>query len=247
MALPTNREEFKQLCLRQLGKGAINIEITDNHAEDCIDMALLFYRDYAYDGSEKTYYKHQVTQTDKDNKYITLPDNIFGVVRVFPLSHILSSTNSLFSLEFQYLMPELFMMNNSSMIPYFMARQHVAMIEEILIGQVPIRYNRRINKLWLDIDWNRVNNDYYLMVEAYDVVDPEDYPKVWQDRWLIRYATALMKKQWGSNLIKFADMRLPGQTQFNAEKLYNDAVEEVQRIEDSALSEIALPVEFRMG
>lgn len=247
MALPTNRDEFKDFCLRQIGQGAINIDITDEQAEDCVDMALLFYRDYAFDGSEKLYYKHQVTDADKTRGYITVPENIFGAVRVFPITQGLTSGDALFSIQFQFAMSEIMVLNQATMIPYFSARQHLELIQEVLVGQIPIRYNRHSNKLYLDFDWSKIESGNYLLVEAYGVLDPEVYTDIWSDRWLIRYCQALLKRQWGSNLIKFVGVPLPGSMQFNGDQIYRDAVNEVDKIETEAFDMIVMPPEMRMG
>jgi len=119
--------------------------------------------------------------------------------------------------------------------------QHIQLLEQMLVGQQPIRYNRHTDKLYVDMDWNKVTAGNYLIVEAYQVLDPDTYTDAWGDRWLSRYATALIKKQWGSNLTKFSGLTLPGGVQFNGDKIYNDAVNEIEAMEKDMATSYSLP------
>src|SRR5688572_20444174 len=124
MANPTNRNEFKSYVLRKLGWPTINIEISDEAIEDRIDEALKFYWDYHFDGAEKTYYKHQITSTDKTNRYITLPENILGVVRIFPIADPSVRSDDLFNIRYQMALNDLYSLTSTSLIPYYMAMEH---------------------------------------------------------------------------------------------------------------------------
>lgn len=242
MARPTDRQEFIQYCLRKLGAPVINIDVTQEQIEDRVDEALYMYWDYHFDGSEKVYYKHQITQEDIDNGYITLPENINGAVSVFPPFGSLSINGSdIFNTQYQIMLNEIWTMTGESLVPYYMTRERLNLIQEILVGQVPIRYNRHRNKLHLDTNWKRLQIGNYLIVEAYEIVDPEVYQDVWKDRWLQNYAAALIKQQWGNNLTKFIGQQLPGGIQFNGEKILNDATAEVEKIEDKMRNDFMLP------
>ena len=246
MALPTNREEFKQYCLRRLGAPVSQINVDEDQIQDRIDDALNIYWDINFDGTEKQYYKALVTEEAIMNKYVTLPDNIIGAVHVFPIGSSLS-TNNLFNIRYQIALNDLYDLTATSMVPYYMAMQHIQLLEQLLVGLQPLRYNRRTNKLYLDMDWEKTNPGDFLVVEAYQIVDPEEYPKVWSDRWLLKYATELIKKQWGENLIKYTNVSLPGGMQFNGEKIYNDAAAEIEKMEASMLTGFSTPVAFMMG
>ena len=246
MALPTNREEFKQYCLRRLGAPVSQINVDEDQLQDRIDDALNIYWDINFDGTEKQYYKALVTEEAILNKYVTLPDNIIGAVHVFPIGSSLS-TNNLFNIRYQIALNDLYDLTATSMVPYYMAMQHIQLLEQLLVGLQPLRYNRRTNKLYLDMDWEKTHPGDYLIVEAYQIVDPEEYPKVWSDRWLLKYATELIKKQWGENLIKYTNVSLPGGMQFNGEKIYNDAAAEIEKMEASMLTGFSTPVAFMMG
>jgi hypothetical protein len=246
MAVPTSRSTFKEYCLRKLGKPVIEINVEDDQVEDRIDEALKYYWDYHFDGTERIYYKHLITSTNIADKYITLPENIIGAVRIFNIGDPMV-TNNLFDIRYQIALNDLYTLTSVSMIPYYMMFQHIQLLEQLLVGQQPIRYNRHMNRLFVDMDWNKVNVGNYLIVEAYQVVDPDVYTDVWGDRWLSLYTTALIKKQWGSNLTKFTGLQLPGGVQFNGDKIYNDAVTEIEAMEKEMSSSYSLPAFDMIG
>lgn len=246
MALPTNRAEFKENCLRKLGKPVIEINIDEDQLEDRVDEALRYYYDYHFDGSSKIYYKHQITNDDKTNKYITLPENIIGAVSIFDIGSALG-TNNLFNIRYQIALNDLYTLTSVSMIPYYMAIQHIQFLEQLLVGRQPIRYNRHTNKLHLDMDWDRFNINDYVIVEAYEVINPDTYTDAWSDRWLLRYASCLIKLQWGTNLKKFDGMKMPGGLTFNGQQIYNEALQERQELENEMIFTYSLPAQDMIG
>lgn len=241
-----NRAGFKEYCLRDLGKPVIDINVDDVQVEDRIDEALRYYFDYHFDGSQKIYYKHQVTDQDKTNGYITLPENIMGVVKIFDLSSAYN-TSSLFDVRYQFAMNDMWLLTSASMAPYVMAMEHLQFMESILIGKVPIRYNRHVNKLYLDMDWNKINTGSYLIVEAYEIVDPAVFADVWDDRWLKEYCTALIKRQWGNNLKKFEGMEMPGGVKFNGQRIYDEAINEIEKLRHEMINSYSLPASDMIG
>jgi hypothetical protein len=246
MAVPTSRETFKEYCLRKLGKPVIEINVDDDQVEDRIDEALRYYWDYHFDGSERVYYKHIITEQNASDKYITLPENIIGAVRIFNIGDPMVS-NNLFDIRYQIALNDLYTLTSVSMIPYYMMFQHIQHMEQLLVGQQPIRYTRHTDKLYVDMDWGKVRVGNYLIVEAYQIIDPDVYTDAWGDRWLALYATALIKKQWGTNLTKFSGLQLPGGVQFNGDKIYNDAYAEVEELEKEMLTSYSLPVHDMIG
>ena len=246
MASPTTRSEFKAYCLRKLGAPVIEINVEDDQVEDRIDEALKYYGDYHFDGTERIYYKHQVTSNNISDGYIILPENIIGAVRIFDVSGSMV-TNNIFDIRYQIALNDMYTLTSVSMIPYYMAFQHIQLLEQLLVGQQPIRYNRHNDRLYVDMNWDKVNVGGYIIVEAYQVLDPEVYTDAWSDRWLTRYATALIKKQWGTNLTKFTGMQLPGGVQFNGDKIYNDAVAEIEQMEKDMATSYSLPAFDMIG
>ena len=246
MAVHTDRNSFKEYCLRKLGKPVIEINVDDDQVEDRIDEALRYYWDYHFDGTDKIYYKYQITQQDKDSKYVTVPENIIGVVNIFDMGSALG-TNNLFNIRYQIALNDLYTLTSVSMVPYYMAMQHIQFLEYMLVGKQPLRYNRHNNRLYVDMDWDRLNVGDYLIAEAYQILDPETYSDVWKDRWLARYTECLIKQQWGANLTKFTGMTLPGGIKFNGEKILNDAVAERAALEKEMISSYSLPVTDLIG
>lgn len=247
MAVPATREDFKEYCLRKLGKPVIEINIDDDQIEDRIDEALRYYWDYHFDGTDKIYYKHQVTQQDKTNKYITVPENIIGAVRVFPIADPMVRSDDLFNIRYQIALNDLYTLTSVSMVPYYMVMEHLALISEMLVGQQPIRFNRHKNRVYIDMEWNNINIGEFLLIEAYEVVDPTEWNQVWSDRWLQNYTTAKLKYQWGSHLTKFTGMTMPGGVQFNGERILSDAEAEIAKMEQEMISSYSLPVSDMIG
>ena len=247
MAVPTTRQQFKEYCLRKLGKPVIEINVDDDQLDDRLDESLRYYWDYHFDGSDKIYYKHQVTQQNKTDKFIIMPENIIGAVRVFPIADPIVRSDDLFNIRYQIALNDLYTLTSVSMVPYYMVMEHLALISELLVGQQPIRYSRHKDKLYVDMDWDKIKVGEFLLVEAYEVIDPEEYTDVWSDRWLQNYVTAKIKYQWGSNLTKFVGMSLPGGVQFNGERILDDAGREIEMLENEMLTAYSLPPSDMVG
>ena len=247
MAVPTTRAEFKQYCLRKLGAPVIEINVDDDQLEDRIDEALRYYWDYHFDGSQMVYYKHQITAQDRINKYIILPDNIIGAVSIFSIADPSVRADDLFNIRYQIALNDLYTLTSVSMIPYYMVMEHLALITEMLVGKQPIRYNRHQNKLYIDMDWNSLRDGEFILVQAYEVVDPTLFSDVWADRWLQNYTTQKFKYQWGTHLTKFTGLQLPGGVQFNGEKILDDAERTLDKMEQEMISSYSLPVMDMVG
>lgn len=246
MALPQSRNEFKEYCLRKLGKPVIKINVTDEQIDDRIDEALKYYWDYHFDGSEKIYYKHQVTEYDRNNKYITLPDNIIGAVNIFPIGTGLNN-NNMFNIRYQIALNDLYTLTSVSMVPYYMSMTHIQLLEQLLVGQQPLRYNRHTNKLYIDMDWDKIGENDFIIVEAYEVIDPDVYTDAWSDRWLARYATELIKKQWGGHMKKFGNVQMAGGITMNGKEIYQEAHDEIEKLEAEMINSYSLPSNMMIG
>jgi hypothetical protein len=243
VATPTTREEFKEYCLRKLGKGVLQINVSDEQVEDRIDEALLYFHDYHFDGAEHSYFKHQVTQLDKDNKYIELDDDegIIGVVRVFPIGDPAMRSDDIFNIRYQIALNDLYNLTSVSMVPYYLAMEHLALIQEILVGKQPIDFNRKTNRIYPRMGWEKVAVGEYLLFEVYRKLDVDEYSTIWGDRWLQNYATALIKEQWGTILTKFKDVKLTSGNVYNGEKILEDAQKEREKLEDRIHIDYELP------
>jgi len=244
---PATREEFKDFCLRRLGAPLLEINVDEDQVEDCIEMAFSYYYDYHFDATEKVYLAHQVTQTDIDNKYLSISDSVIGIVNILPIGNSYS-TNNLFNLRYQIALNDLFAFNTGPFAPYYMALQNVALAEELFVGKQGIRFQRHSNKLYVDIAWGeKIVLGEYMIIEAYQKIDPDVYTDMYNDRWLQRYCTALIKKQWGENLKKFEGMSMPGGVSFNGQKIWDEAKEEIDAMEEEMISSYSLPVTDMLG
>ena len=247
MALPSSRETFKETCLRSLGKPVIDINVADEQVDDRIDQALVYYQDYHFDGTRKTYLKHAVTADDKTNGYISVTNNnIIGIIDIFDIGDA-TSTNNLFNIRYQIALNDLYDLSRYDLVPFYMNFQNIRFIEEILIGKQPLRYNRHVNRLEVDMDWEKLNVGDFLVAHVYEKVDPDTFTDMWADRWLREYATSLIQLQWGQNLSKFSGMQLPGGVQFNGETLMNQGLQEKQRLEAEMIASYSLPVHDMTG
>ena len=247
MATITSRQLFKEYILRRLGAPVIDINVDNEQVEDRIDDALLKFRDYHFDGMQHVYYPHQLSQTDIDNRYVTLPEDFVGVTRVFDINDSFGAMN-MFNIRYQLHLNELFNISSVSVVPYVVAMRHIEFLEEVFVGKKPIRYNRNTDKLYIDMAWNEdVIAGQFIMIEGYREVDPEENPDVWNDPWLRKYTAALVKLQWGENLKKFEGMNLPGGVTFNGQKIWEEANEEINKLDEDVITGYSLPVTDMIG
>lgn len=247
MAVPATRSEFKQYVLRALGAPVIEINVDDDQVEDRVDEALKFYGDYHFDGTTRQYYKHQLSELDLANGYITLPENIIGAVGIFDAG-IGSGPGNMFSIQYQIALNDLYTLTQQSIVPFYMTMQHLGLMEEIFSGKLPIRYNRNGNRLYVDGSMRtRWAAGQWIVVEAYEVLDPEQFTDVWGDRWLQNYTVALVGRQWGFNLAKFTGMTLPGGVQFNGEAILERNTAEIRRLEEEMINTHSLPMAMFIG
>jgi hypothetical protein len=238
MAQPTNRKEFKEYILRKIGAPVIQINLSDEQIEDRIDEAISFFRDYHYDGSQLVYLKHQITQEELDRGWITLPERLLGVTKIFDIGASISSGVGMFNVTYQFVLNNIQDITSFNVNNYYMTMQHLQLIQEILVGKPMIRYNRHVNRLYIDIKRDLITPGTFIIIEAYDIVDEDFYEDFWKDRWLQNYAAALVREQWGFVLTKFTNMQLVGGVQFNGEQILNDAKEERRAMEEQAISSL---------
>ena len=247
MAIPTTRQQFKDYILRRLGVPVIDINVDDEQVEDRIDDAIGKYRDYHFDGTEHVLYKHIVTADDITNRYVTLPESMIGVTRIFDLGDSYS-TSSMFNVRYQLHLNELFNITSVSVAPYVMAMRHIETLEEVFVGKKPIRFNRHTNILHVDMAWaTDVQVGNTIIIDGYQTLDPEVYTDMWNDFWLKQYATALVKRQWGENLKLYEGMQLPGGITFNGQKIWEEANDLVTKLEDTVINDYSLPVTDMIG
>jgi hypothetical protein len=238
MALPTTREEFKDYVLRKIGSPVIQINVSEEQTEDRIDEAISFWRDYHYDGSQMVYLKHELTQNEIDQGYVTIPANMLGVTRIFDLSSSVSTGTGIFNVQYQFVLNNLSDITGYSIQNYYMSMSHLQFLQEILVGKPLVRYNRHVNRLYIDGKKDIMVAGSHIIIEGYDIIDGETYSDVWQDRWLQNYTSALIREQWGLNLTKFTNMQLVGGVQFNGEQILSEAKADRKEMEENAISSL---------
>ena len=317
MAKPTTRSQFKDYCLRRLGHPVIQINVDDDQIEDRIDDALQFFEDYHFDGVEKLFMKHQITEGDISRRWIYVPDPVIFVTGIFPFDDSNSSIN-MFDLRYQLRLHDLYDFTSVSYVSYEITMQHIQTLNLLFSGKPQFRFNRHQNKLFLDIDWSRdVRVGEYVVVECYRAMRPDTVTltgtvtgnttsntlvgygttfdqqivendfiviggeskqvrninsateialvgpmstnvdnvsvtttgisDVWDDRFLKRYSTALIKYQWGSNLSKFAGIQMPGGVTLDGPRIMEEARSEIDKIEEEMYNMSSLPSEIFTG
>ena len=265
MASPSTRQGLIDYALRQNGAPVLEINIEDDQISDLVDDAVQFYNERHMDGYIRTHLKVKFTQAMVDamttdtttqvagatssalavdyfeqNNYIKVPEHITSVIKVFPF--VSKNVTNLFDVRYQWRLNDLWDLTNTEILTYEMVNRRLEDIYFLLEGQKQTRFQLRGNKLYLDLDWKTdVNTDDFLVLECYRAVDPTADTDVYNDLWMKRYVTALVKRQWGANLIKFQGAQLPGGITMNGEFIYREGKEAVQKLEDEMLTVYETP------
>ena len=177
---------------------------------------------------------------DETQNFIQIPDAVIGIEKVWKVDSRAIASN-MFNITYQLFLNEIYYFSSMELLSYTQTKRYLEDIDFILHPDKQIRFNRRQNRLYIDSDYSSMKEDDYLIIECYRVLDPNDYPKVYNDRWVKKYFTAKLKKQWGQNLIKFQGVKLPGGIELNGRQIYDDGVAEIQAIEDKMTTEFELP------
>jgi hypothetical protein len=244
----TSKAEFLQYCIRKLGAPVINVEVDDSQLSDIYDDAVRKLQDFHMNGVERQYLKHQLTQTDIDNGYIEIPDSIIGVSRVFPITGGTTNTaQSIFDINYQLRMNDLWDLQSSSISYYAMVRQYTNMLDQIFNGQPIFRFNRVQNKVYIDLSKTKFSPDKYICLEVLRALTPEEFPELWMEPWFKKYTTALVKQQWGTNLKKFNNILTIGGVTVNGQQIFDEALQELQLLEEELIDRYEEPVQFLVG
>ena len=271
MAIPTTKATFKSYCLRSVGSGVVDVNVSDDQADDRIDEALQYFAQYHYDGVERTYLKYKVTQADVDrikspsgdtassvtknsvttawseqNNFIVVPEAVLAVTRIFPLSN--RGNQNMFDVRYQLRLNDLYDFSSTSVIHYDMVLRNLDMLDHILVGEKPIRFNQYNNKLFVDMDWKTdITVGEYLVIECFRKLDPTVMTDVYNDIYLKRYVTALLKKQWGANLSKFNGVAMLGGVTLNGQQIFSEALEDIRKLEEEIRGTYETPVTYMIG
>ena len=251
MANPSSRATLIDYCKRRLGEPVIEVYVDEDQLEDRIDEAIQYYQDYHSDATYRGYLNHQMTASDITNQYVTIADTVLWIKRILPLSSSFGQSYNFFDIKYQMMLNDIADMNNfaGDLAYYEQLQQHLSLLDMKLNGTPQVEFSRRQNRLYIfgDITDEDIQEGEYVIAEMYSIVDPEAFGSVYNDMWLKQYTTALIKEQWGLNLMKFEGMQLPGGVIINGRQLYDDAQGELQDLREKIRLEHELPVDFMVG
>ena len=251
MANPTSRATLIDYCKRRLGDPVIEINVDEDQLEDRVDEALQYYQEYHSDATVRTYLKHLVTSTDISNEYISLSSDILFVSKLFPLSSSFNSSFNFFDIKYQMMLNDIADLQNfaGDLAYYEQMQQYLALLDMKLNGHAQVQFSRKQNRLYVFGDFadGDINAGEYIVAEVYQIVDPSTHTSVFNDMWLKEYTTALIKQQWGANLIKFDGMQLPGGVVLNGRQIFDDATTDIDKLRETIRSEHEMPPDFFVG
>jgi len=271
MAEPNSKATLKEYVKRRLGAPVLEINVDDDQFDDRIDEGLQYFREYCYDGSVKCFLKHELTQNQIDSfttneshsaatagghvidgqtykeqqNYLTLPEHVLSVINILPFND--KSNLNMFDLRYQLRLNDMYDLSSTNVLHYEMMQQNLSMMNNILVGRTPLRYNMHSNRLYIDYNANKLSAGEYIIIECYRKVDPNDMTDIYDDMWLKKYATALVKYQWGENLSKFSGIALPGGVTLDGQQMKDEAKEEILRLEEESRLNYEMPVLDMMG
>jgi len=228
--------------------------VDDQQVEDRIDEAMRYFVDWNSFASEKRYYKYQVTEQDKTNGYINTDsiasdgEKIISISRVFQVGFNLQM-NNVFNVRYQMALNDFYGLRTGQMnLNFFVSTmQYIEMLQQLLDPEKQTTFSRYANKLTIHMNWQDFLTGQFLLIEAYTSIDPDTYSEIYDDPMLKKYATALIKRQWGANLSKFEGIPLPGNITFNGQRIYQEALEEITKIEEDVLLKYQEPPDFITG
>ena len=267
MAGPQTRDELIDYALRTLGYPVITINVDRQQCEDRMDEALEFFAEYHFDGAEKAFFRYPITGEDISNKYIEVANigpvngtggdgpsgnDILTVVKLFQFGNF--ANVDMFDLKYQLALVDYFGVNTSvgggqshGLAAYDSTKRYIKMIEDFFQPEKAINFSRVTGRIYIDGDLSVINPGDYVILQAYVLLDPEKYTKIYNDRMLKKYITALIKKQWGANMAKYDGVQLPGGITLKGAQIYAEAVGEIAQIEAELMRAYELPVDFYVG
>ena len=270
MAKPASRQQLIDYCLRRLGAPVLEINVDDDQVDDLVDDALQYFQERHFDGVERMYLKYKITQTDLDrgrgrntdgvgivtttatsttgnafnfyetSNYIQVPDSVIGIEKIFKFDTS-SISGGMFSIKYQLFLNDLYYFNSVELLQYAMVKSYLEDIDFLLTTDKQLRFNKRQDRLYLDLDWASQKADQYIVIDCYRILDPNTFTNVYNDSFIKKYLTSLIKRQWGQNLIKFRGVKLPGGIELNGREIYEDAEKELEDIKQRMSLEYELP------
>ena len=186
------------------------------------------------------------TTYEENQNYLVIPDAVISVINIFPLSD--RANLNMFDVRYQLRLNDLYDFSSTSIVHYEMTMKHLDFLDHILVGEKPIRFNQLSNRLYIDQDWvNDITADEYIIIECYRKLDPDAHTDIFDDLYLKRYATTLIKRQWGQNLSKFSGTAMLGGVTLNGPELFSTAIDEQQKLEEEIRLNFEEPPHMQQG
>ena len=178
---------------------------------------------------------------EENSNYLQVPPEILGVTKIFHFDGSNTITNNMFSVKYQLFLNDIYYWGSTELLSYAMTKTYLEDINFLLTTQKQIRFNKRQDRLYLDIDWSSLTVGDFIVIDCFRLLDPSDYARVWNDSFLKPYATALIKKQWAQNMLKFQGVKLPGGIELNGREMYEDAEKDLEKIRENMSNTYELP------
>lgn len=248
--IPNSRETFKEHCLRRLGAPVIHINVDDDQVEDRIDEALNYWQEFHSDATTRIYLQHPVTATDISNKYITANNDVIHVNKVFPATGSSGGGNiNMFDYRYQMRLNDWTTFYSAKEnLDYYLIMRQLEQIDMLYQGTPGITWSRHMNRIYIHWEWGvDILEGEYIIIECQVAVDSETFTSIWQDRMLQKYASALIRRQWGMNTKKFSGTQLLGGVEIAGQQIYDEAVQEIQELELKIREEFEEPPIFITG
>lgn len=248
MATPQSRTDFQNYCLRRLGSPVIQINVSSDQISDRIDDALQVFAQFHFDGTEHVFMPYQVKPGDITNQYIQMPSNVISVVSIVPFFGS-SSSDGLFNLQYQMHLTDWdAFYAGGSIAGYDLAMSNLDMLQFEFDPNYSFEFKQHQERLFVHWDWNNdVQANQYMVIECYRVLDPETFNDIYNDKWMKAYATELIRRQWGENLMKFQGTKLPGGVTLNGTAIYQEALRNIEKLEIELRSTYQEPMGFLVG
>jgi hypothetical protein len=269
MAQPSSRQGLIDYAKRQLGYPVLEINVAEEQFQDLLDDAVQIFQERHFDGIERMYLKYKITDDDisrgrargageslgitttsatgagttfnfeENTNFLQMPPSVVGVNQIFKIR---SDTvyDGLFNIKYQLFLNDLYQFGSIDLLQYSMVQTYLEDITWLLNPDMRYRFNIRQDRLYIDADWASLTSGDYFIIDCFRILDPEDFPRVWNDPFIKKYLTATSKKQWGQNLMKFQGVQLPGGVQLNGREIFEDGVRELERLEEK------MPLQYEM-
>ena len=270
MAVPTSRGQLINFGLRKLGYPVLEINLDTDQIHDALDDTLQLYQERHYNGIERMYLKYKITQEDLDrgrakgtdgvgivttsgistnsagtvssnfyesSNFISVPEHVIGVNKIFKFDTS-SISGGMFSIKYQLFLNDLYYFNSVELLQFAMTKRYLEDIDFLLTTDKQIRFNQRQDRLYLDIDWGSETVGNFIVIDCFRAIDTE---QIYNAPFVKRYFTALIKKQWGANLLKFRGTKLPGGLELNGREIYDEGVKELSELRDRSSMDYEMP------